>query len=94
MQCNQLHPKQCIWPSAPVVAASLGVQVQVMYCNEPATFTPEQLVAMVMVDLKRIAEEEGSIPVTGESRAAVAEDNRACCAAQAAARSLLAQALL
>ncbi|GFR48872.1 hypothetical protein Agub_g10723 [Astrephomene gubernaculifera] len=41
-----------------------GCLIRVRYCNEEATFTPEQVMAMVLVDLKRIAEAEGGIPVT------------------------------
>jgi hypothetical protein len=51
-------------PFKVLAAPDGGVVVQVQYLNEPATFTPEQLVAMVLVDLKRIAEEEGGVPVT------------------------------
>jgi hypothetical protein len=40
-----------------------GLLVNVMYCNERHSFTPEQLMAMVLVDLKKIAEAEGGIPV-------------------------------
>lgn len=41
-----------------------GVLVHVTFCNEPAAFTPEQLMAMVLTDLKKIAEGETGIPVT------------------------------
>ncbi|KXZ55613.1 hypothetical protein GPECTOR_2g1163 [Gonium pectorale] len=41
-----------------------GCLIKVRYCNEDAVFTPEQVMAMVIVDLKRIAEAEGGIPVT------------------------------
>ena len=41
-----------------------GCLVHVTYCNEPASFRPEQLVAMLLVDLKRITEAEGGSPVT------------------------------
>ncbi|MEW5320355.1 MAG: hypothetical protein WDW38_011432 [Sanguina aurantia] len=41
-----------------------GLQVEVMYCNEKCKFTPEQLMAIVLVDLKHIAETEGKITVT------------------------------
>ncbi len=34
------------------------------YCNEMVAFTPEQLVAMIIVDMKKIAEAESGIPVT------------------------------
>jgi molecular chaperone DnaK (HSP70) len=40
-----------------------GVLVRVAYGGEQAEFTPEQLMAMVIVDLKRIAETEGGAPV-------------------------------
>ena len=40
-----------------------GVLVEVMYLNELATFTPEQIMAMVLVDLKRIAELEAGITI-------------------------------
>lgn len=40
-----------------------GCIVHVVYLNEEAQFTPEQLVAMILVDLKRIAEAEGGVPV-------------------------------
>ncbi|GLC40661.1 hypothetical protein PLESTB_000035600 [Pleodorina starrii] len=41
-----------------------GCLIKVRYCNEEATFTPEQVMAMILVDLKHIAETEGGIPVT------------------------------
>jgi heat shock protein 4 len=41
-----------------------GCLVHVTFCNEPATFTPEQLMAMVLVDQKKIAEAETGIAVT------------------------------
>lgn len=41
-----------------------GCLVHVTFCNEPAVFTPEQLMAMVLTDLKKIAEAELGIPVT------------------------------
>jgi molecular chaperone DnaK (HSP70) len=41
-----------------------GCQVHVTFCNEPASFSPEQLMGMVLVDLKKIAEAESGIPVT------------------------------
>lgn len=41
-----------------------GCLVHVTFCNEPASFTPEQLMAMVLVDLKKIAEAESGIAVT------------------------------
>ncbi|GIL79849.1 hypothetical protein Vretimale_12448 [Volvox reticuliferus] len=41
-----------------------GCLIKVRYCNEEATFTPEQVMAMILVDLKRIAEAESGIPVT------------------------------
>jgi heat shock protein 4 len=41
-----------------------GCLVTVMYQNERASFTPEQLVAMVLVDLKAIAEKENGSHVT------------------------------
>lgn len=41
-----------------------GVLVEVQYCNETATFSPEQLLAMVFVDLKKIAEGEAGITLT------------------------------
>lgn len=41
-----------------------GCQVHVTFCNEPASFSPEQLMAMVLVDLKKIAEAESGIAVT------------------------------
>ncbi|KAI8470334.1 MAG: heat shock protein Hsp70E [Monoraphidium minutum] len=40
-----------------------GVRVAVRYGGEEAQFTPEQLLAMVIVDLKKIAEKEGGAPV-------------------------------
>lgn len=40
-----------------------GLLVEVSYLNERISLTPEQLVAMVMVDLKSVAESDGS-PVT------------------------------
>lgn len=40
-----------------------GCLIEVMYCNEPVQFTPEQIVAMLLVDQKRVVEGEG-IPVT------------------------------
>ena len=40
-----------------------GLLVDVQYLNEKVSITPEQLVAMLMVDLKSIAEADGS-PVT------------------------------
>lgn len=41
-----------------------GCLVHVMYQNERVGFTPEQLMAMVLVDLKRIAEHENGTLVT------------------------------
>ncbi|KAF8072352.1 HSP70-14 [Scenedesmus sp. PABB004] len=41
-----------------------GVLVHVTFGGEPASFTPEQLVAMVLTDLKKIAEAEAGIAVT------------------------------
>eukprot|EP00775_Hariotina_reticulata_P005686 gene5686-5924_t len=41
-----------------------GCLVHVTFCNEPAAFTPEQLMAMVLVDQKKIAEAESGIAVT------------------------------
>lgn len=41
-----------------------GCLVHVTFCNEPASFAPEQLMAMVLGDLKKIAEVESGIPVT------------------------------
>lgn len=41
-----------------------GCLVHVTFCNEPASYTPEQLMAMVLVDLKKIAEAESGIAVT------------------------------
>ncbi|GBF90729.1 heat shock protein 70 kDa-like [Raphidocelis subcapitata] len=40
-----------------------GVLVHVRYNGEDSAFTPEQLMAMVIVDLKKIAEKEGGAPV-------------------------------
>ncbi|KAG2501566.1 hypothetical protein HYH03_000072 [Edaphochlamys debaryana] len=51
-------------PFAVLEAPDGGCLLRVRYCNEEATFTPEQVMAMVLVDLKRIAEVEGGIPVT------------------------------
>lgn len=39
-----------------------GCQITCMYQNESVDFTPEQLMAMVMVDLKKIAERETGHP--------------------------------
>lgn len=41
-----------------------GLLVHVMYCNEQQAFTPEQLMAMVLVDQKKIAESEQGTIVT------------------------------
>lgn len=41
-----------------------GCRVNVTFCNEPASFTPEQLMGMILVDLKKIAETESGIAVT------------------------------
>eukprot|EP00879_Flechtneria_rotunda_P002596 GHRR01002797.1.p1 GENE.GHRR01002797.1~~GHRR01002797.1.p1 ORF type:complete len:847 (+),score=384.28 GHRR01002797.1:127-2667(+) len=41
-----------------------GCLIHVTFCNEQATFTPDQLMAMVLVDNKKIAEAELGIPVT------------------------------
>jgi heat shock protein 4 len=41
-----------------------GCRVHVTFCNEPADFSPEQLMAMILVDLKKIAEVESGIAVT------------------------------
>jgi heat shock protein 4 len=41
-----------------------GVQIEVMYCNERTTFSPEEVMAVVLVDQKRIAEAEAGITVT------------------------------
>jgi heat shock protein 4 len=40
-----------------------GVLVHVRYGGEEKAFTPEQIMAMIIVDLKRIAEKEGGAPV-------------------------------
>lgn len=40
-----------------------GCLVELLFCNELHTFTPEQLTAMLLVDLKRIAEVEAGVPV-------------------------------
>jgi heat shock 70kDa protein 4 len=41
-----------------------GLLVHVKYCNEMQAFTPEQLVAMVIVDLKKIAEsDQGTVVI-------------------------------
>lgn len=39
-----------------------GCLVSVMYLNEQTVFTPQQLMAMVLVDLKKIAETESGVP--------------------------------
>jgi len=39
-----------------------GCLINVQFLNEPHTFTPQQLVAMVLVDLKKIAEAESGVP--------------------------------
>ena len=39
-----------------------GCLVNVQFQNEPASFTPQQLMAMILVDLKLIAEAETGIP--------------------------------
>lgn len=39
------------------------MRVHVRYGGEEAAFAPEQLMAMVIVDLKKIAEKEGGAPV-------------------------------
>jgi heat shock protein 4 len=41
-----------------------GCLVHVTFCSEPASFSPEQLMAMVLTDLKKIAEAETGIAVT------------------------------
>lgn len=41
-----------------------GCLINVTYCNEPASFSPEQVLAMVLVDLKRIVEVEAGTAVT------------------------------
>ena len=50
-------------PFSVTAAPDGGVLVNVMFCNERQSFTPEQLMAMVLVDLKKIAEAEGGSPV-------------------------------
>jgi heat shock protein 4 len=50
-------------PFSVTAAPDGGILVNVMFCNERQSFTPEQLMAMVLVDLKKIAEAEGGIPV-------------------------------
>lgn len=52
------------FPFKVTAAPDGGCLVHVTFCNEPASFTPEQLMAMLLVDLKKIAEVEGGIPVT------------------------------
>lgn len=44
-----------------------GCLVHATYAGESCTFTPEQLVAMVLVDLKRVAEADGGIPQGGSA---------------------------
>ncbi|PNW72223.1 hypothetical protein CHLRE_16g677000v5 [Chlamydomonas reinhardtii] len=51
-------------PFAVIEGPDGGCLIKVRYCNEEAVFTPEQVMAMVIVDLKRIAEAEGGIAVT------------------------------
>lgn len=41
-----------------------GCLINVTYCNEPASFSPEQVLAMVLVDLKHIVEVEAGTAVT------------------------------
>ena len=41
-----------------------GLLVEVTYCNERVIFTPEQLMAVVLVDQKHIAEAEAGLTVT------------------------------
>lgn len=50
-------------PFAVVAAPDGGCLINVTYCNEPASFTPEQVMAMLLVDLKKITEAEAG-PVT------------------------------
>jgi hypothetical protein len=52
------------FPFKVTAAPDGGCLVHVTFCNEPASFTPEQLMAMLLVDLKKIAEVEGGIPVS------------------------------
>lgn len=41
-----------------------GCLINVQYCNEPCSFTPEQVMAMILVDLKKIVEADGGIHVS------------------------------
>lgn len=60
----QRNPSRCL-PAAQVTEGEAGgCLIHVMYCNEPSTFTPEQVMAMILVDCKHIAEEEAGVTVT------------------------------
>jgi hypothetical protein len=50
-------------PFSVTAAPDGGILVNVLFCNERHSFTPEQLMAMVLVDLKKICEAEGGIAV-------------------------------
>lgn len=41
-----------------------GCLINVTYCNEPCSFTPEQVMAMILVDLKHIVETDAHITVS------------------------------
>lgn len=62
--CPQLQADIKRMPFNVIEGPDGGLQVEVMYCNEKCKFTPEQLMAIVLVDLKHIAETEGKITVT------------------------------
>jgi heat shock protein 4 len=49
-------------PFAITEAPDGGCLIHVQFLNERTTFTPEQVVAMVLVDLKKIAEAETGVP--------------------------------
>mmetsp|Transcript_37740 Transcript_37740/g.84112 ORF Transcript_37740/g.84112 Transcript_37740/m.84112 type:complete len:814 (+) Transcript_37740:104-2545(+) len=52
------------FPFSVTEAPDGGCLVHVMYCNERHSFSPEQLMAMILVDLKKNAEKEAGIVVT------------------------------
>lgn len=48
------------FPFTVLKAADGGVEIEVQYLNERATFSPTQLVAMLLVDAREIAQADGS----------------------------------
>lgn len=60
----QLQKDIALLPFSVTEGPDGGCLINVTYCNEPASFTPEQVMAMLLVDLKKIVEMEAGTVVT------------------------------